>query len=974
MDNHHNPLYDLASFDSEDIFYSEDSNKLHSLDNVQIPCSPPHHSLGSPLYNPVGLTIGQISPGVRSFNSDRSSQIMNQNEGSSSKFLVNAVHMHVQENAKIPNYNKAVDRSNSSNNDNHYRHGRGFDSLTFRLADQRTLNVHQESGNLLHSLEAFSMAELFLSKESRHRQSLNQNYENRASITGSTIGGATSLAATDEIYDTTAMEIDALTAAIDPTPWAEIEDKIQKEVEQQNKNHRNEHHLPYHPHQSSYYPYGRHHQLPIPERTHSPPQPKHSIHLAALHTAHEPNDNDHTMAQAIATAAAIAAVSDNNTTHSIDRRRFPASSQLPCPSTDATPTLPSTARDDKTLSNGSDRHVSEKIVPPIPQHTPTDNSTASGLESNKPIEVTTAPADVPRHFQRQRATSATPPSHAAAHSTSRASVLAAASRKSQYGFGDNHIVPSVPSPPPNQVFRPKLSSTSAQTSTIIEGEESASIGANSTTAPFVAKNSQRPSSIQISIPESVLPPIYSGHAYERKKQKAKDARIKLNESIDRLSIAISLAGSQSVERISQLQNNITNSNVACRERSIQSNRECHRLAEEAKKWDRPSFVGTAASLIQSLNGQCEALMAELVSLHQELVKERNAISSSHDGSVNDDTPRDPHSESCPTITLRNGKNQSNKRSLEDSDLSSEPLNKRPCLKDDKDFLPVTSEATSTSRKPLSDEAIIFAGVSRFLDPRSMCRSQCVSKIWKELDCFRDDDIWLNLLVQRFGFFNVRQWRGKFADGDEEEGNEVSNKLLYRDMHNANVMPHFSSQQEGNPLKLGMANISGKVSAWVFLVERSNGETLRSVKCQPGELQNGRTYQSKPVVELKVVVQNVGMTASPVVLKDQHVSVDVSTRRTGGELAEIHWDDRFRKVVRNLDGTTHQVRRHGHLDKSASNGELCRLALFEAVSMDVHIQASGCSTTTKFLQRCNFAKILVTLDGTTIPLVVPFLKD
>ena len=37
-------------------------------------------------------------------------------------------------------------------------------------------------------------------------------------------------------------------------------------------------------------------------------------------------------------------------------------------------------------------------------------------------------------------------------------------------------------------------------------------------------------------------------AYERKKLRAKDARVQLNEAIDKLAVAIDLAGSQSKER------------------------------------------------------------------------------------------------------------------------------------------------------------------------------------------------------------------------------------------------------------------------------------------------------------------------------------------------------------------------------------------------------------------------------------------
>jgi hypothetical protein len=118
-----------------------------------------------------------------------------------------------------------------------------------------------------------------------------------------------------------------------------------------------------------------------------------------------------------------------------------------------------------------------------------------------------------------------------------------------------------------------------------------------------------------------------------------------------------------------------------------------------------------------------------------------------------------------------------------------------------------------------------------------------------------------------------------------------------------------------------------------------------------------------------------MATGPVVLKTQQVTVDTSTRRSGGELKEIYWDNRFAKEFKNLDGT---VRKSTTENAKASNfdmrGEICRLDLFDAVILNVHIHAKGCSTMSKFQQRSNFAKILVCLDGTTVPMVVPFLRD
>jgi hypothetical protein len=265
--------------------------------------------------------------------------------------------------------------------------------------------------------------------------------------------------------------------------------------------------------------------------------------------------------------------------------------------------------------------------------------------------------------------------------------------------------------------------------------------------------------------------------------------------------------------------------------------------------------------------------------------------------------------------------------------------------------------------PPSDEEIIYGHVSKMLDPISLCHCDCVSKTWRELPAFHNEEIWLNLGAKRFGYFNVRQWSEKFGDG-ETGTKTISNKNLYKQMNAANVMPHFS--QDGVSL-LGDARIPGRISAWVFMVERSNGETLRSVKREPAAAVKGNgAYQSIPVVELHIVVQNTGMANQPIILKQQLVTVDVSTRRSGGELGEITWDDRFKKVIKNTDGL---------LRESCSNqAELCRLELFETVVFEVHIHARGCSTTSKFQQRSNFTKLLVSLDGTTIPVVIPFLRD
>lgn len=186
------------------------------------------------------------------------------------------------------------------------------------------------------------------------------------------------------------------------------------------------------------------------------------------------------------------------------------------------------------------------------------------------------------------------------------------------------------------------------------------------------------------------------------------------------------------------------------------------------------------------------------------------------------------------------------------------------------------------------------------------------------------------------------------------------------------MPHI--QNTTGLTLLGDAKIPGRMSAWVFMVERSNGETVRSVKRDPTITTPGTgAYQSRPVVELRIVLQNTAMGHNPIIIKNQQIAVDVSTRRSGGELQEIYWDDRFTKVVKALDGTNYQGNRETS-SRFDVQGELCRLGLFDAAIINVHIDAKGCSTTSKFRQRSNFTKILISLEGTTVPMVIPFLRD
>ena len=174
--------------------------------------------------------------------------------------------------------------------------------------------------------------------------------------------------------------------------------------------------------------------------------------------------------------------------------------------------------------------------------------------------------------------------HAAAHSKTNASIRYATVQRSKFGFGENHTVPSVPAPPTHLAK----------------------------THPILGKAAPTP--LQPAAFESnAQSPNQSGPQYERKKQRAKDARVKLNQSMDELALAIDLAGSQSKMRFDYVvkTTNCKNPHVTPSAGSTTPNTlPPHPLATlmdltiqqaaSAKKWDRPSFVGLSASIINSL--------------------------------------------------------------------------------------------------------------------------------------------------------------------------------------------------------------------------------------------------------------------------------------------------------------------------------------------------------------------------------------
>lgn len=123
----------------------------------------------------------------------------------------------------------------------------------------------------------------------------------------------------------------------------------------------------------------------------------------------------------------------------------------------------------------------------------------------------------------------------------------------QFGFGKNHVVPSIPRPPVPNTTQKRNASTRKSSLEAKKVHESSGREDSSTAA---------------------------NEAYERKKQRAKEGRVKLNEAIDNLSIQMSLAGSESLKR------SRIHTAVNPQRSTLDAIGLCIKVVDGAKKWDR----------------------------------------------------------------------------------------------------------------------------------------------------------------------------------------------------------------------------------------------------------------------------------------------------------------------------------------------------------------------------------------------------
>ena len=167
---------------------------------------------------------------------------------------------------------------------------------------------------------------------------------------------------------------------------------------------------------------------------------------------------------------------------------------------------------------------------------------------------------------------------------------------------------------------------------------------------------------------------------------------------------------------------------------------------------------------------------------------------------------------------------------------------------------------------------LLKNIASYLNPAGLCKCLRVSKRWRSQNIFQSAELWLDLCIKRFGVSAVRQWQ---EDPDEDGGTKKCKKIdanltLYKQMSAKNIKPYC--QMEGSIFLGGSSLDNGLVGCWVSLMDRSNGETSRSVmhqKIQPQDGQAKQFYGSLPVVELRLLVQNTGYSKGVIIIPDQH---------------------------------------------------------------------------------------------------------
>ncbi|KAL7543400.1 hypothetical protein ACHAXR_013326 [Thalassiosira sp. AJA248-18] len=876
----------------------------------------------------------------------------------------NAVHMEVQENAKLPTFNLPIDRSNASWQIPAPRGrrslgvgrragvgggGRQHHSLSIGSVDTNTNNACPASPIPKLRDHTSEHGLPMDSATSRAIDEIMRLNENDMNLSEEFLGGATGRSSAALAYSNSLSD-----------------GSKTKDNGSGKKNGRPQSasaHQPFAPgtvfgppHPSAkMLPYNRSKPLPIP--TLKKPSPPRGHNTAAT--------------GAVATAAAIATQTSPNSTVGI-----PGGTAAAMSVTNHV-TAHSTANVSPPQKGPMPPHLAPRSTPIPPSAKPTPNFVPKpgtparpgpppipppkgSVLANKPGVVKPPPHQYPPGYPYAAQAQARA-RQLAASSKTKGSIAHATIQRSKFGFGGDHKVPSVPAPPPSVRGYPNPTPNPLAYS-------AAAAAAAPRHSPYVSSSP--------GIPKDVGSVI----AYERKKQRAKTARVKLNDSIESLAVAIDLAGSQSKERFNYITKSIVVPNNAPHppkhgEAFGPPQHPLARLMDEtiqqasnAKKWDRPSFVGLSANIIHSLNAQCEGLMREVAQLRKLTQRDMSA-----------DTVTSCAAMTCASMTLSMHTQQNGVRRNQ-ATLSGQAAKKQ---KLDSPQNANTTIIIAPSQHVVQEQQrciaihitvqtpTILKNIATYLDPTALCKCLCVAKRWRAQNIFQNPELWLNLCIKRFGASAVRKWQDNEDEGVRKNKKTNTNLHLYRKMSEKNVKP-YCPIGEGSVF-LGGSTLDGLACCWVTLMDRSNGETSRSVmqqKVQDGE--KVQYYGPIPVVEIRILVQNTGYSKGAIVIPDQQFSVDASTRRKGEKMLEVSGDDRFKRQVLHIERRPSLDGKPNDPEQVPSlSHEMCHLRLYESAVISLHLHARGCSTTTKFCNRSKQIQLLVSINGTTRPLVIPF---
>lgn len=111
------------------------------------------------------------------------------------------------------------------------------------------------------------------------------------------------------------------------------------------------------------------------------------------------------------------------------------------------------------------------------------------------------------------------------------------------------------------------------------------------------------------------PPPFSNDtdAYERKKQRAKQTRVQLNDALEKLGRAMEHATDDSQRRLAQLENLVALTPLPKSLPHLEQSQK-HPKCYHKTIIDRPTFVGAAVQILNGMNQHCEALAQEVLRL------------------------------------------------------------------------------------------------------------------------------------------------------------------------------------------------------------------------------------------------------------------------------------------------------------------------------------------------------------------------